>query len=47
MVTLGLLRDPTFGAFYRSLPGQLILLVCGGAMAVGYAAMKSMVEEVV
>lgn len=46
MVTLGVLRDPTFGAFYRSLPGQFILLLCGGAMAVGYAAMKSMVEEV-
>jgi len=46
MVTLGLLRDPTFGAFYRSLPGQFVLLFCGAAMALGYAAMKSMVEEV-
>ena len=46
MVTLGLLRDPTFGTFYRSLPGQFILLFCGAAMALGYAAMKSMVEEV-
>jgi len=46
MVTLGLLRDPTFGTFYRSLPGQFILLFCGAAMAAGYAAMKSMVEEV-
>jgi tight adherence protein B len=46
MVTLGLLRDPTFGTFYRSLPGQFVLLFCGGVMAVGYAAMKSMLEEV-
>lgn len=46
MVTMGLLRDPTFGAFYRSLLGQFVLLLCGAAMVLGYGAMKSMVEEV-
>jgi len=45
-VTLGLLREPTFGAFYRSLMGQLLLLLCSAVMALGYAVMKSMVEEV-
>ncbi len=46
LVTLGLLGDPQFGAFYRSLAGQLILLVCAAAMLLGYRVMVSMVEEV-
>jgi len=46
LVTLGLLDDPQFGAFYRSLAGQLVLLLCAAAMLLGYRVMVSMVEEV-
>ena len=46
LVTLGLLGDPQFGAFYRSLAGQLVLLLCAAAMFLGYRVMVSMVEEV-
>jgi len=46
LVTLGLLGDPQFGAFYRSLAGQLVLLLCAAAMLLGYRVMVSMVEEV-
>ncbi|HPL30464.1 MAG TPA: hypothetical protein PLG21_20675 [Anaerolineae bacterium] len=46
LVTLGLLGDPQFGAFYRSLAGQFVLLLCAAAMLLGYRVMVSMVEEV-
>jgi Flp pilus assembly protein TadB len=45
-VVLGLLQDPEFGTFYRSMAGQVVLGGTVLSMAVGYFLMRSMVEEV-
>lgn len=46
LVSLGLMQDPLFRAFYFSFAGQIVLAVCIGAMILGYQLVKSMVSEV-
>ena len=45
-VSLFTFQDPQIGAFYRSLVGQVLLLIIAGAMALGYMVIKKMVENV-
>ncbi len=45
-VSLFTFQDPQIGAFYRSLPGQVLLLLIAGVMALGYVFIRKMVEDV-
>lgn len=45
-VSIFTFQDPAIGAFYRSVPGQALLLIIAGMMALGYRSIKKMVENV-
>ena len=45
-VSIFTFQDPDIGAFYRSIPGQVLLLLIAGMMVMGYRSIQKMVENV-
>lgn len=45
-VSIFTFQDPAIGAFYRSVPGQVLLLIIASMMAIGYRTIQKMVENV-
>ncbi|WP_347245510.1 hypothetical protein [Thermogutta sp.] len=45
-VSIFTFQDPSIGAFYRSIPGQFLLMLIAGMMLLGYRTIQKMVENV-